>query len=71
MRTTRATWLALLLTLSGCATPVPVTCPPLPPLPAVLQEQSALRAPNLLQHYNDIEMEFSASLLRALKPPKD
>jgi hypothetical protein len=67
MKTTAATLAALLLTLSGCATPVPVSCPPPPPVPLVLSSPASTE-PSLLMRYEPIEKALSDSLEKAQRP---
>ncbi len=61
---------ALLLTLSGCATTVPVavTCPPPPPVPEVLASPAST-GPSLSKRYNDLMMQFRDSLAKATRTP--
>ena len=61
---------AFALTLSACATTVPVavSCPPPPPVPEVLA-LPASTGPNLSKRYNDLTTEFRASLQKATRAP--
>lgn len=59
--------LLTLLLLNGCATPtVPlaITCPPPPPVPDNLK-QPVSTDPSLSQQFNDLLLEFRASLTKA------
>lgn len=59
------------LSVTGCAAtekiPVAVSCPPPPPVPAILQ-QPASTGPSLSQQYERLRQELSDSLTRAMKP---
>ena len=63
-------WLACVLTISGCATPVPVavSCPPPPPVPEVLALPVST-GPNLSKRYNDLMQELRDSLTKATRTP--
>ena len=56
----------LLLVTSGCASPVPVTCPgfPMPPPSLVAPTDK----PTLLQDWLDLKAEFLRSLKEGIKP---
>jgi hypothetical protein len=58
----------LLVLVAGCATPVPVavTCPPQPPVPAILMEPASV-GPSLSERYNALMEEFRQSLRTVIK----
>lgn len=77
MRSMTVALLGCALMFSGCATPVPVHCPPPPPLPEVLLTP-VTAGPSWTQRYEAIESEwlkaeedFANSLLNAERPSKD
>ena len=60
--------LAGALLLIGCASPAPVaiSCPPPPPVPAILTEP-VLTEPSLSARYEALMLEFRNSLTRAIR----